>query len=275
MKIKAKNQYKIIFYIFAVFFITTIGFPFFWQILNSFKLEKDIFALTWFPKEYSLENYYKAFYTRPLLTYLLNSVIIAVFASLISLFIGSLGAYAIAKTPIKGKSLILIIVMSITLLPPIVIINPIYAIIKNLKLLNTYSGLILVNVLFTLTIVIWFLTPYLYAVPNELEESAEIDGASPAQCFFKIVVPLLAPGIFTVGILAFIQIWNEYLFALVLNPIKIKTVTVGLKMYEADNYIPWGTIMAAATIIVIPLITMVLVLQKRIIGGMMNGGIKE
>jgi multiple sugar transport system permease protein len=266
---------KILFYLFAVFFIVTIGFPFFWQILNSFKMEKDIFALTWFPRSYTTDNYLKAFTTRPLLSYLGNSFIIAAVATICSLSIGSMAAYAIARTPIKGKTSFLILVMSISLLPPIVIISPIYGIVRTMGLLNSYSGLIIVNVLFTLTIVIWFLTPYLHAVPMELEEAAQIDGASPAQAFGKIVIPLLGPGVFTVGILAFIQIWNEYLFALVLNPIRIKTVTVGLKMYESDNYMPWGTIMAAAVVIVIPLITLVLVLQKRIIGSLMTGGIKE
>lgn len=263
------------FYLFAVFFIVLIGFPFFWQLLNSFKYERDIFSLTWFPSAYTLENYYKAFTVRPLHEYLGNSFIIATVSTLFALVIGSLSSYAIGKTPIKGKTPILLVVLSISLLPPIVIINPIYTIIRSLGLLNSYTGLILVNILFTLTIVIWFLTPYLSSIPVEIEEAAEIDGASPAQCFMKIIIPLLGPGVFTVGILAFIQAWNEYLFALVLNPITIKTVTVGLKMYEADNYIPWGTIMAASVIIVVPLITLVLLLQKRIIGGLMTGGMKE
>ena len=267
--------HKTLFYLFAIFFILTIGFPFFWQIINSFKMEKDIFALIWFPHEYTGANYIKAFTSRPLLRYLGNSFVIANFATILSLAIGSMATYAIAKTPIKGKTPFLILVMSISLLPPIVIISPIYSIIRGLNLLNSYTGLIIVNVLFTLTVVIWFLTPYLHAVPKELEEAAEIDGASPVQTFSRIVIPLLGPGVFTVGILAFIQIWNEYLFALVLNPIRIKTVTVGLKMYESDNYMPWGTIMAAAVIIVVPLITLVLLLQKRIIGGLMSGGIKE
>ncbi|MDY0290410.1 MAG: carbohydrate ABC transporter permease [Sphaerochaeta sp.] len=273
--IKETILHKTLFYLFAIFFILTIGFPFFWQILNSFKMERDIFALTWFPSQYTVDNYVKAFTTRPLLSYLGNSFVIATFATIFSLVLGSMAAYAIARTPIKGKTPFLILVMSISLLPPIVIISPIYSIIRAMGLLNSYAGLIIVNVLFTLTVVIWFLTPYLHAVPKELEEAAEIDGASPAQAFSRIVIPLLGPGVFTVGILAFIQIWNEYLFALVLNPIRIKTVTVGLKMYESDNYMPWGTIMAAAVIIVVPLITLVLILQKRIIGGLMAGGIKE
>jgi multiple sugar transport system permease protein len=270
-----KQSTRISFYIFAAFFVVIIGFPFFWQVLNSFKLERDIFSMLWFPSAYTMENYYKAFTTRPLLEYLGNSFIIATVATIFALMVGSLASYAIARTPIKGKTPLLLVVLSISLLPPIVIINPIYTIIRMLCLLNSYAGLILVNTLFTLTIVIWFLTPYLSSIPVEIEEAAEIDGASPSQTFSRIIIPLLGPGVFTVGILAFIQVWNEYLFALVLNPIRIKTVTVGLKMYEADNYIPWGTIMAASVVIVVPLISLVLMLQKRIIGGLMTGGMKE
>jgi len=272
---KKKTVDKALFYAFAVFFVTTIGFPFFWQVLNSFKLEKDIFALSWFSGEFTLSNYVKAFSARPLLEYMWNSILVAVFATVASLLLGSMAAYALARTPIKGKGLILIVVLSVSLLPPIVIVNPIYTMIRAMGLLNTHGGLVLVNTLFTLTVTIWFLTPYLHSIPTEIIEAAEIDGAGHWTCFSAIVMPLIAPGIFTVGILAFIQVWNEYLFALVMNPVRVKLVTVGLKMYESDNYIPWGTIMAAATIIVIPLISLVLVMQKRIIGGLMSGGLKE
>ncbi len=266
---------KLLFYLFALFFVVTIGFPFFWQVLNSFKLERAIFSLEWFPDNYTLKNYHKAFTTRPLLEYMYNSIVVSVFATFCSMFMGSMAAYALARTKIRGKGLVLIVVLSVSLLPPIVIVNPIYAIIRSMGLLNTHAGLILVNTLFTLTVTIWFLVPYLHTIPDELEEAAEIDGAGPWMCYTRIIIPLIVPGVFTVGILAFIQVWNEYLFALVMNPVRVRLVTVGLKMYESDNYIPWGTIMAASTVIVIPLITLVLLLQKRIIGGLMSGGLKE
>ncbi|MBI9104093.1 MAG: carbohydrate ABC transporter permease [Spirochaetales bacterium] len=183
-------------------------------------------------------------------------------------------AYAVARTDIKGKKVLLLIILSVSLMPPIVIISPIYNIMRAGHLLNSHLGLIIVNSLFCLTTAVWFLNSYFQSVPMELEDAASIDGASPFQCFSKIILPIVTPGIFTVGILAFIQAWNEYLFALVMNPIRVKTVTVGLKMYEADNYIPWGPLMAASVVIVIPLITIVMILQKRIIGGLMSGGLK-
>ena len=272
---KNKTHDRILFYSFALFFIITIGFPFFWQVINSFKLERDIFSLNWFPASYTLANYLKAFDSRPLLEYMYNSIVVSTFATLASMLLGSMAAYALARTNIKGKGLVLIVILSISLLPPIVIVNPIYTMIRAMGLLNTHLGLILVNTLFTLTITIWFLVPYLHSIPVEMEEAAEIDGAGPWTCYRKIIMPLIAPGVFTVGILAFIQVWNEYLFALVMNPVRVRLVTVGLKMYESDNYIPWGTIMAASTVIVVPLITLVLLLQRRIISGLMSGGLKE
>ncbi|RKX74249.1 MAG: carbohydrate ABC transporter permease [Spirochaetes bacterium] len=265
----------ILFYLFCTFFILLIGFPFFWQITNSLKIEKEIFELRWMPSRIILNNYKEAFIRQPLLKFLFNSSIISSGATVLALLFGSMAAYSLARTDIRGKRLILLIILSVSLLPPIVIINPIYSIIRSLKLLNSHFGLMMVDTLFGLTISVWFLTPYFQSVPMDLEESAFIDGASPFLSFRKIIIPIVTPGIFTVGILVFIKAWNDFLFALVLNPIRARTVTVGLKLYESDNYIPWGTLMAASVVIVVPLIVVVLLLQKRIIGGLMEGGLKE
>jgi len=272
--IKRKTDFAI-FYIFSLFFITTIGFPFFWQISNSFKLEREIFDMKWLPSVPTISNYIEAFIRQPLQDFLYNSFVIAGLATVAAMVLGSMTAYAIARTDIKGKKLILLIILSVSLLPPIVIISPIYNIIRSVHLLNTHAGLIIVNTLFCLTTSVWFLTPYFQSVPKSLEDAAEIDGASPLVCFLRIMIPIVIPGVFTVGILSFIGAWNEYLFALVMNPIRVKTVTVGLKMYESDNYIPWGPLMAASVVIVVPLIAVVIILQKKIIGGLMTGGLKE
>jgi multiple sugar transport system permease protein len=275
MMMKGELRDRILFYIFSCIFVLVIGFPFFWQLVSSIKLERDIFTLRWFPSVPTLLNYERAFTSQPLAGFLGNSAIISIAATLLSLALGSMGAYALARTPIRGKNALMLLVLSVSLLPPIVIVNPIFRIIQKMGLLNSHGGLIITNTLFTLTTAIWFLTPYMRSIPSDLEDAAEIDGAGPFTCFRKIILPLLGPGVFTVGILVFIQVWNEYLFALVMNPVKVKTVTVGLKLYESENYIPWGTIMAASVVIVIPLISMVLVLQKKIISGLMDGGLKE
>lgn len=270
-----KTSDKILFYLFFAFFIVTIGFPFFWQIINSIKIEKEIFDIKWWPSTIHWQNYIEAFQRQPLHEFLFSSAVVSGGSTILSMLLGSMAAYALARTAIKGKKLFLLIILSISLLPPIVIINPIYEIVKTLHLLNTHGGLILVNTLFGLTLAVWFLTPYFQSIPMDLEESAMIDGAGPFLVYRRIILPLVLPGIFTVGILVFIQAWNEYLFALVLNPIRARVVTVGLKLYEADNYIPWGPLMAASVVIVVPLITVVLILQRRIIGGLMDGGLKE
>jgi multiple sugar transport system permease protein len=272
---KRSSLNALVFYIFSAFFILIIGFPFYWQISNSLKIEKEIFEIRWFPSRLYFNNYRQAFIRQPLHEFLANSFIIAGGVTLTAMVLGSLTAYALARTDIKGKSLFMLMVLSISLLPPIVIVRPIYNTIRSLKLLNSHLGLIMVDTIFGLTLSVWFLTPYFKSVPYDIEESAFIDGAGPFTCFYKIMIPVVTPGIFTVGILVFIQAWNEYLFALVLNPVRARVVTVGLKLYEADNYIPWGTLMAASVIIVVPLIAVVLLLQKRIIGGLMEGALKE
>ena len=231
--------------------------------------------MKWFPSRLHFRNYLEAFTRQPLHEFLGNSFIIAGGSTLFSMIFGSMAAYALSRTGIKGKPIFLLIILSISLLPPIVIISPIYKIIRSLHLLNTHMGLMIVDTLFGLTLAVWFLTPYFQSIPMDIEESATIDGADPFMVFRKIMIPVVTPGIFTVGILVFIQAWNEYLFGLVMNPIRARVVTVGLKLYEADNYIPWGTLMAASIIIVVPLITVVLILQKQIIGGLMEGGLKE
>jgi len=187
-----------------------------------------------------------------------------------------MASYSLSRTNIKGKKLFMLGLLTITLLPPITIINPIYRLLKAMGLLNTYWGLALANTTVLLPMTVWFLQGFFQKIPRSLEESAEIDGASVIQVFTKIIVPLVAPGIFTVSILTFIGAWNQYLFAQVLNPLKIRrTVTVGITLYQTDYTIPWGTMTAASIVITIPLIILVLLMQKRIVSGLMDGGIKE
>ena len=146
---------------------------------------------------------------------------------------------------------------------------------RSLNLLNTYLGLAIVNIIFALPLAVWFLSSFFDTIPEELEESALIDGATIFQAFYKIILPLVAPGIFTVSILVFIAAWNQYLFAQILNPLKVRrTITVGITLYQTDYTVPWGTISAASIIVTVPLIILVLILQKKIISGLLEGGVK-
>jgi multiple sugar transport system permease protein len=267
-----------LFYIlFFIFFVGSIAFPFIWQLLNSFKTQKDLFSVppTFLPTEWTLQNYIDAFTRQPFLLYIKNSFVISILSTLLSISIGSLASYSISRTEIKFKKIYLILLLSITLLPPITIVNPLYLLMRNMNLLNTYWGLAIVNTIFGLPLAVWFLSGFFKTIPEELEESALIDGATIFQAFYKIIIPLVAPGIFTVSILVFIASWNQYLFAQILNPLRVRrTITVGITLYQTDYTIPWGTISAASIIVTVPLIILVLLLQRKIISGMLEGGVK-
>jgi multiple sugar transport system permease protein len=267
----------ILYIFFFVFFVGTIVFPFFWQFLNSFKTQRDLFSipLNFWPTEFTLDNYREVFSKQPFLDYIINSFVIAGISTIFSIVIGAMASYSISRTRIKFKKIYLLILLSITLLPPITIVNPVYMLIKNLNLLNTFWGLALVNTILTLPTSVWFLSGFFETIPVELEESAMIDGATVFQSFYKIIIPLVSPAVLTVSILVFIASWNQYLFAQILNPLRIRrTITVGITLYQTDHVIPWGTLSAASIIVTVPLIILVLILQKKIISGLLDGGVK-
>jgi len=273
------NKYLVnfLYLIFFIFFVGTIAFPFIWQFLNSFKTQRDLFSVppTFWPTEWTLENYIDAFTRQPFLSYIKNSFVIAILSTFLSITIGSLASYSISRTNIKFKKTYLLLLLSITLLPPITIVNPLYMLMRSLNLLNSYLGLAIVNTIFGLPLAVWFLSGFFDTIPKELEESALIDGATIFQAFYKIIVPLVIPGIFTVSILVFIAAWNQYLFAQILNPLRVRrTITVGITLYQTDYTIPWGTISAASIIVTVPLLILVLLLQRKIISGMLEGGVK-
>ena len=263
--------------IFTVVFIIAIAFPFFWLALGSFKSMRELFAVPsgFFPDKISLDNYRDVFRAQPFGEYLVNSVSVAVIATLLVVIASSMASYSLARIQIRGKKLILILILTVSLLPPVTLLNPIYQMMSNLKMLNTKTGLALVLSAVELPSAVWLLTGYFQGIPMEIEESAMIDGASVLEIFTKIIMPLVMPGVFTVSITTFLAVWNNFIFASVLNQSKAaRTVTIALTMFETETYTPWHVISAAAVISSLPLILVVLGLQKRIVSGMVEGGVK-
>lgn len=263
--------------IFTVVFIIAIAFPFFWLALGSFKSMRELFAVpsVFFPDKISLDNYRDVFRAQPFGEYLVNSVSVAVIATLLVVIASSMASYSLARIQIRGKKLILILILTVSLLPPVTLLNPIYQMMNNLKMLNTKTGLALVLSAVELPSAVWLLTGYFQSIPMEIEESAMIDGASVLEIFTKIIMPLVMPGVFTVSITTFLAVWNNFIFASVLNQSKAaRTVTIALTMFETETYTPWHVISAAAVISSLPLILVVLGLQKRIVSGMVEGGVK-
>ncbi|WP_188455893.1 carbohydrate ABC transporter permease [Virgibacillus oceani] len=265
------------FYVFLVVFVFLVMFPFIWVFLTSIKAPGEIFSsFKWFTSNPSLESYEAALTNRPLLRYMLNSFVVSALTTVLALVFASLTSYALTRLPIKGKGLILGLVLAASMFPQIAIISPMFNLITDLGLRNSYLGLVIPYITISLPLAIWILSTFFQKIPFELEESAKLDGASPFQTFRKIIFPLAAPGVFTTGILVFIAAWNEYLFALTINSDDLwRTVPVGISMYQSQYSIPWGDISAATVIVTIPIVILVLLFQRRIVSGLTSGSVKE
>src|ERR671933_2165203 len=280
MTAPAKLYEGIGFYTFVVVFVVFCLAPFVWTFLTSLKGPTTIYEvpIRYLPTPPDLVNYRQLLGLDRFRWAPLNSAIVASCATAISLVIGALCAYAIARLNFPGKNFLLALVLAIAMFPGIAIIGPLFRQFNAWGLTNNYLSLILPNVTFTLPICIWTLTAFFSDLPIELEESARVDGCTRMQTFFKIVAPLAGPGVFTAAILLFIQAWNEFLFArtFMSRPDRL-TVTVVIAQFEgadvAAQY-PWGQITAASIVITLPLVVLVLLFQRRIISGLTAGAVK-
>lgn len=262
---------------FALIFVLLIVFPFFWMVLASFKNMRELYAnpVQFWPTSLSLKNYIEAFTYQPLMRYIKNSLGYSLLATVMIIVISCMASFSLARTKIHGKKFVLLLLLTIALLPPVTLLNPIYLLMSKLKLLNTVYGLAVVMVALELPSAVWYMTSFFQSIPFEIEESATIDGASVPQLFTRVLIPIVSPGIFTITIMTFINTWNNFIFASVLNPTtKARTVTVALTMFQGETYTPWNLIAAAAISVSVPLILIVLLLQRKIISGMMEGSVK-
>lgn len=266
-----------LFYAAVWMFVIVVMFPFFWQISTSLKPPEQLNKMPpdWIPSPVYFGSYIATFTKHPFTIYLENSLIVAAATTLYSIILGALCAYAVARLRFKGKNLILMLVLSVSMFPSIAILSPLYILLRDFKLLNTFEGLILPYTTHGLPLTIWILASFFKDIPVELEESARIDGTSRLGAFWRVIIPLAAPGVFTTAILVFIGAWNEFLFAFsFMSKDIMRTVPVGIAMFPGEHDLPWGDISAASVIVTVPLIIMVLVFQRRIISGLTSGAVK-
>jgi ABC-type sugar transport system, permease component len=253
-------------------------FPFYWMANSSFQNERDIYDVSnirWFPDFQYWNNYFKLFDGRHFDTYFINSVLVSSVSMVIALAISSIASFALARIRFPGAKTILYLVLGISMLPAMVIISPLYFILRNLNLYNTYFALIFPYIAFTMPFSLWNLTNFFRKLPKELDESAEVDGATPLQTFYRIMLPLVAPGLFTTAILVFIYAWNEFLYAVTfISKEELRTMPVAIVGLPSDYDVQWGQIAAASVISTLPLVLMVLVFQRRIISGLTSGAVK-
>lgn len=273
----------------AIIFVYAL-FPFYWALRSAFTPDNELFAtpLQYIPKHPTLANFKGAFQASFFRDSLLNSAIVAGSVTLLSLVIGAFAAYALGRFRFRGRSFVMYLMLSMTIFPQIAVLGALYTMISGFHILgpihfpNLYdsrTALIFTYLIFTLPFTVWVLTSFMRALPRDLEEAAYVDGATPIQVFYKVLLPLIAPGLVTTGLLAFIAAWNEYLFALsfIQSPSNY-TVPIAITSFVGKSgsafQQPWGEIMAATVIVTLPLVTAVLVLQKRIIAGLTAGAVK-
>ncbi len=254
--------------------------PFYWTVITSLKQANAIYysPTTYLPNPVDLASWIKVVNLPRFQGALLNSTIIASSVTVVSLTLGSLCAYAIARLRFPGKNIVLALVLAVSMFPGIAIISPLYLQFRDWELINNKLALILPGVTFTLPVCIWTLTAFFRDLPRELEEAAYVDGASRIQTFTQVIGPLAAPGVFTTAILLFIASWNEFLFARTfMSKVEELTAPVAVAQFEGADIAavtPWGEISAAAIATTIPLVILVLVFQRRIVAGLTAGAVK-
>ena len=251
-------------------------FPLYWAAVASFTPESQLFGQSALvPTRLVFDHYRAVFNERALGTAVLNSLVVAGVTTLLCVPIGALCAYALARLPFRGRTLVLTSVLAISMFPQISLIAPLYLLLREAGLINTYPGLVLPYLTFAMPLTIWLLVGFFRQLPREIEEAALMDGAGQLRTLWAIVLPLSWPGLGTTAILTFLYCWNEFLFALcfTLGPERY-TVPVAIALFRGQYQVPWGQILAGALIATLPVALLVFVAQRRIVAGLTSGAIK-
>lgn len=252
-------------------------FPFYWAIVSSLKESSALFTVEFWPEKVTFQNYANVFDEQPFGHNILNSVIVSVSAVVLCLFLSVTAAYALGRVHFKGRGLLLLVILSVSMFPQVAVLSGMFELISWMGLYNSRTGLVMTYMLFTLPFTVWILTTFMRELPKELEEAAIVDGASPWVIITKVFMPLLGPVFATTGLLAFIAAWNEFLFALTFtltNEMRTVPVAISLMSGNSQHELPWGSLMAASVIVTVPLIVLVLIFQKRIVSGLTAGAVK-
>jgi ABC-type glycerol-3-phosphate transport system permease component len=251
--------------------------PFFWQLLTSVKPDALLLRLPPLVPAELTTAHYGAVWTRSVVPRAIgNSLAVAGLTTGLALVLGLFGAYALARLPIPGARWLLLAMVAGTAFPQIAIVSPLYLLIRALGLRDTWTALVLANTSFALPLVIWLLTGFIREIPGELEEAAALDGAGRGQVLRWIVVPIVAPGMASAGLLAFLASWNEFLFAYTFTASEAsRTVPVALALFPGVFEVPWGDIAAASILASIPPVVIVVGLGPFLVRGLLAGGLKE
>jgi trehalose/maltose transport system permease protein len=265
------------FYIAVVLIVVIAVFPFYYAILTSFESGTAIFRVNYLPESFDLSNYIAVLSGRNFIRSIFNSIFISSVTVVAALFLAVTASYALARVRFRGRGLLLMTILAVSMFPQIAVLAGLFELVRFLGIFNTPWALILSYTIFTLPFTVWVLTTFMRDLPVEIEEAAIVDGASPWVIITQVFMPLLWPALVTTGLLAFIGAWNEFLFALTFTSsetMRTVPVAIGLLSGASQQEIPWGPIMAASVIVTVPLIVLVLIFQRKIVAGLTAGGVK-
>jgi multiple sugar transport system permease protein len=254
-------------------------FPLLWMVSLSFKDPATFRSATptFFPQEWVWTNYKTVFSDSLFTSALRNSVGVALIATLLSVVVAMFASYAIARLEFPGKKLLLSMALAIAMFPQAALVGPLFNMWRNLGIYDTWIGLIIPYLTFALPLSIWTMSAFFRQIPWEMEQAAQVDGATAWQAFRKVIVPLAAPGVFTTAILTFFFCWNEFLLAISLTSTdKARTVPAALSFFTGASQFqsPVTSIMAASVVVTIPVVILVLAFQRRIVAGLTSGAVK-
>lgn len=266
-------------YISAAIIVIWCLLPFYWMVVTAFRDVGYTFDPTPFFTHVTWDNFATAFSSERgnhLDRALLNSLFISGVTTVVALLFGVFAAYALARLHFRGKFLVLGVVLGASMFPGVAIVTPLFQLFTNINWTGTYQALIIPNISFVLPLTVYTLTSFFREMPWELEEAARIDGCTAGQAFRKVILPLAAPAVFTTAILAFIAAWNEYLIASILSNDATQTVTVAIASFAGaqPHQEPYTAVMAAGTVVTIPLVVLVLIFQRKIVAGLTAGAVK-
>jgi trehalose/maltose transport system permease protein len=265
------------FYVLVGFIVFQALFPFYYAILTSLEDGQALFEVNYLPRALNFANYQAMLSEGVFGRQILNSVFVATVVVILSLFLAVTAAFALSRIRFRGRGLLLLTVLSVSMFPQIAVLSGLFEVIRFFGLFNSLWSLVFSYMIFTLPFTVWVLTTFMRNLPVEIEEAAIMDGASSFTIIRRVFLPLMWPAMVTTGLLAFIHAWNEFLFALTfLSTDSQRTVPVAIALISgrSEFEIPWGNIMAASVIVTLPLVALVLVFQRKIVSGLTAGAVK-
>jgi multiple sugar transport system permease protein len=254
------------------------GFPIFWMLVSSFKTNVEIFA---YPPRlitpgFSLDAYTAVLTDPEKLRFFLNSYIVAIAVTVLTLVVSILGAFAFSRYDFRGKALMNIVIVGMQAVPPITLLIPYFSLIVALRIYNSYEGLILTYMVFTVPYAVILLISYFNTLPRELDEAVKVDGGGPLTALFRVLVPVALPGLVSVGVYTFMVAWNEYLFALTLTrTTDMRTLPIGIQLQLGQNNQDWAQLMSMSLLGMLPVLVLFLIFQRHFIGGLTSGAVKS